>query len=200
MNFRITALACAVLFGVALGGVFLSDTKAQESDTLVQKMDELIGSLNSLFAEIAPQTTETGTDESANDVVSLQSSTSRGVDYGYCIDGWETWPQSNKKKENAPWSLEQITTMVYSGDQPLNQFIDLNGDGLTDHVYSRSHQNVYAASTPSGYRYYRYGESCVMLNNGSGFEIAHRCRVDKKYDQNTRKWDLVFYGDCADLD
>jgi hypothetical protein len=55
----------------------------------------------------------------------------------------------------------------------------VNGDGLTDYMFSERNQNNMA--------------ECLMLNNGQGWNVVFRCRAS--YNSNTGV--TTFYGDCA---
>lgn len=88
---------------------------------------------------------------------------------------------------NGPLSMPSSSTFKDSewfpdfalGSSSPQSFVDLNGDGLVDFIYSHHWS--------SG----RY--SCVALNNGSGWDIVHNCRMT----YSSGIW--TFYGDCADV-
>ena len=166
---------CSVL---ALGVVTALPTNAQESNGngnngLIAKIDELVSALKVLAID-AGQDTEVGQSE-------LQYSSS-GTDVPGCLDNFASFPTSTNFNYNAPWSTVNFNlgTSGTEGSQLLtNQFVDINGDGLNDHVYRKGYLSAGK----------RREESCVLLNNGSGWDIVYRCFATNG----------TFYGDCAQI-
>ena len=84
---------------------------------------------------------------------------------------------------------QTFTTTLTSGMK--DQFLDINGDGLLDYIYFlKMYQGVTVNSNLEG--------SCIILNNGNGWDIAYKCValgpvVDDGYKP-------LFYGDCADTE
>ncbi|MGE3340618.1 MAG: hypothetical protein AB7J46_01565 [Candidatus Altimarinota bacterium] len=75
-------------------------------------------------------------------------------------------------------SILSVSSSVYPRLGPVQ--MDMNGDGLLDLVFSMSDINPY--DPPSYYDQY------VLLNTGSGFEVAYICRRDG----------TLYQGHCAD--
>jgi hypothetical protein len=76
--------------------------------------------------------------------------------------------------------------------QPIQT--DMNGDGLSDIVYATTTNVSDAGGLLVGTQY-------VLLNTGSGFEIAYFCQKDFRYVPNVYPYqvDQIFYrGHCAD--
>lgn len=107
-----------------------------------------------------------------------------------CTDNYDTWNNSTTYNENYPWSLDFIS----SGNFPANpkrieQFIDLNGDGLLDYMMFEG-MKYNSFENP---QHYNALTSCVYLNNGSGWEKASQCHI--RYDNAIQQ--ILYYGDCA---
>jgi len=103
-----------------------------------------------------------------------------GVTNPTCLDNYATWPSSSEYRSDAKWSL----SLMPRGSGPIYQ--DVNGDGLTDYIYSSKNTSV---------DYYGHGVistwSCVLLNNGNGWDVTHRCVAVGAPEG------AIFYGDCA---
>lgn len=82
--------------------------------------------------------------------------------------------------------VQSIITGTTRTTVPIDQFIDLNGDGLMDYLFSYQSSS---SSSDSGY-------SCVALNNGAGFTVVHRCRYSITYSSSAIA-SQDYYGDCA---
>lgn len=94
----------------------------------------------------------------------------------FCTSDYQEWPSSGVYKES-DWPLEKL----YGWYMDVNgaQYIDVNGDGLTDQLYlNKSSTQIH---------------SCLYLNNGRGWDLAHKCYAN--FDGNPQAW--KFYGDCA---
>lgn len=108
-----------------------------------------------------------------------------------CLDNFQSWQQSANCKDDAPWNLNLFISDNYH--QPfLGNLIDLNGDGLLDYIYMEKKRVVY---TYPEYLSYNQESSCVLLNNGNGWDIEYRCFVGQKEINGTRV--PYYYGDCA---
>lgn len=116
-----------------------------------------------------------------------------------CLDNWENWPNSAQLNTNAQWSLVNFPMAplgwwydadyegrvgYYNVDRVNNQFVDINGDGLQDYVYSYREVNYQSRIN--------FMEDCVMLNTGSGWDVAYQCRIAPDNNGNVHYW-----GDCA---
>jgi hypothetical protein len=110
---------------------------------------------------------------------------------GRCFDPYQSWSNSSTYKSTADWNMRFMPNALpyhhpgpYGGKTPVigttsrlfEQFIDLNGDGLVDYIYSYRSQNQVPAS-----------RDCVNLNTGTGWENVYRCA----------KSGATYYGDCA---
>jgi hypothetical protein len=93
-------------------------------------------------------------------------------------------PSSQTYDSSAPWNIDFVAPTIVDGYKKYaSQFLDINGDGMTDYLY------VYDWSHPqSGYS----RERCVYLNNGSGWNLAYICTGNRGL---TGPW--TYYGDCA---
>lgn len=174
-KFSATAAVAVVLLLVS-SGIF-SSTWAQEAaseSALLQKLDLLIEQLTILSTSSSKHI------ETSNEI-GLQY-TASGTDVPGCLDNYNTLPSSTTFNYSAPWS----TVNFYNGSnstagyqEKINNFVDINGDGLNDYFYRYSY--VYSSK--------RREEACVLLNNGSGWDVAYRCLTING----------TYYGDCAQI-
>lgn len=99
-------------------------------------------------------------------------------------------PKYEKLKASpVPYALPAINISQNNG-QPIQ--MDMNGDGLLDIVY---------AGVGSAQGVGQIANQYVLLNTGSGFEIAYICQKDYRYVPNRHppEVDQIFYrGHCAD--
>lgn len=93
---------------------------------------------------------------------------------GNCISAKQEWSSSNTYSDS-DWS----TQSKYTGSSRINQYLDINGDGLPDHLDYKNDSSLIL--------------SCIHLNTGSGWELAHKCWGQKV----NNVW--TFYGDCAEV-
>jgi len=102
-----------------------------------------------------------------------------------CVDNWRSWRSSVNFNANAQWSLDQFPAYnIGQTDGVIRQFIDINGDGLQDFVYS----NKAVVGAVNQF------EGCVLLNTGAGWTAAYRCLVNRD-PENNNAW--TYFGDCA---
>ena len=96
--------------------------------------------------------------------------------------------------QQSDWDLSFIRTQEVNEPRhysSINQFIDLNGDGLVDYVnaYTKNNKTDY---TDGSYTYH----GCVFLNTGHGFEQVHACDATI-YKNGYGDLEQSFNGDCA---
>lgn len=113
-----------------------------------------------------------------------------------CTDGFKSWKQSSSLNSNAPWNLLFMKRRFYGNgfvepDFENEHFIDLNGDGLVDYLFSRK-QNSKANGTN-----YSDNQSCVYINNGDGFDLVYKCVYLTTSTNTNPNYTGTFYGDCA---
>ncbi len=138
--------------------------------------------------------------EPRNNIIDEPSTTNTRTPSYYiphCLRNSETWDTSNVFKEDADWSMHLIPKVGNSSyNIIMDQFIDLNGDGLVDYFYnSNMNYTSYQSGTHNQIADYTRLATCIMLNTGSGWEIAYRCVTG--FDEDTLQ---PFYrGDCADM-
>lgn len=93
-----------------------------------------------------------------------------------------TLPSSNTyNTDGIPWAIDfynPTQTATYTSE--ASNFLDVNGDGMTDYVYA--FDNNYTSTIQ---------ERCVYLNNGNGWDLAYYCKYNSAADPK-------FLGDCAD--
>ncbi len=112
-----------------------------------------------------------------------------------CVDHYDSWSHSTEFNPDAEWSLAYFPVVDLNTEPGFRQFTDINGDGLLDFIYVRK------ARVPQNYPEHNDTYSCLMLNNGHGWDLAYRCVVRKKGVQGHQgEYEIVFYGDCAVLD
>lgn len=112
-----------------------------------------------------------------------------------CFYNYQSWTSSSTYDNTNNWDLKFIPSISferapnypeYAEDTKANyieQFLDINGDGLVDYLYS-FHGREYDNKTYWAIR------DCVMLNTGTGWEVVHKCVGN--YDSG-----YTYYGDCA---
>lgn len=100
-----------------------------------------------------------------------------------CFWNYQSWAKSTTLKMDAPWSTLDIkSSPPWNNAGPVtNQFLDVNGDGLLDHIYS-SYLNGYGEI---------YINECLLLNTGRGWTPGFKCVGETINGIDT------FYGDCA---
>lgn len=191
-----------LLLGVGFG-LSASTSQAQKtidvsqgsSSGLMVKLDKLVDQIAGLTGAISDavgnnEDTEIST---GGDGIGLQEFGGY-VDNPSCLDGYLSWPTSNTFKNDAPWSTHLMYGGVGSqqGDaHKINTFLDVNGDGLNDYIYSKKY--LVNVRVNGVYTRYNTGGSCVLLNNGSGWDIAYKCMAKHS------STGFIYYGDCADL-
>ncbi len=186
-----------IVSGLVLGIFFTTTGMAQESsqeNVLIQKIESLVDSLNKLSSAASndENTNELGFQNYFADVANP-----------WCTDGYLSWPSSRFKKEDRPWNIEFMVGIHHQYNKST-QMIDLNGDGLIDYFY-RANASSYPKLTDTydGYNNqipFREGhEECVYLNNGNGWDPVYRCVANTVYDQSASKYNITYYGDCADI-
>lgn len=113
--------------------------------------------------------------------------------YHGCFDNFRNWAQTSQTYDpNQNWSLAFVTGYSYVNAQgsqfgqwyrmfgnPTQHFIDVNGDGLVDYLYSFHGSAIGEGGIGI--------KDCVALNTGTGWNIAYKC-VQEGND---------YYGDCA---
>ena len=158
----------------------MNTTGAQitEIDDLQAKMNQLMDVL------LLQQSGQTNNQlEPADELITtpdVMAATSADLPPQDCYTDHASWPTSDSYKDYdwAPWR------MFLGGTSSRSDLIDLNGDGLLDYFHGS-----YSTGTNATRR------SCVMLNNGHGWDLVSRCYME--YDDVTDNWTL--YGDCADV-
>jgi hypothetical protein len=103
-----------------------------------------------------------------------------------CFYNYNSWPNSNNLKIDAPWStLSIVSNPAFNNASPrTSQFLDVNGDGLVDFIHSEYFEAYNQL----------YVNECLLLNNGQGWSPAYRCKTETEASGLFR-----FYGDCAQL-
>ena len=126
----------------------------------------------------------------------LQAYTNDNVEDPTCFDNYQSWPRSTTKNTSAHWNMNKFPAIGASTSRPktYEQFLDVNGDGLVDHLFSE-------------WRYHNYGgthvidtqeKTCVTLNTGTGWETEYKCLSIKESD-GAGGYEKAYYGDCAQL-
>ncbi len=134
-------------------------------------------------------------------LISNQVSAQMADDHQGCFHDYTIWDSSyNYDPDGKDWNFKFMTnntqsnipSVGYVDLQPVNflqQFLDLNGDGLPDYIYSLHGKN----QGPQGGAGEYVIRDCIALNTGSGFDIAYKCVYDLDANGTTRK----YHGDCA---
>ena len=108
-----------------------------------------------------------------------------------CVSDWDTWENSGTRKTNISWDTNKFPANNIDGDKNRRNFIDMNGDGLLDFLYYYTYAHQYNG------HFMHANSSCVLLNNGEGWDTAYRCVSNRKeIDGVYHTW---YYGDCADM-
>ncbi|NJP03927.1 hypothetical protein HC823_01500 [Candidatus Gracilibacteria bacterium] len=117
---------------------------------------------------------------------------SQEIDNPSCLDGYESWPKSNKYKKDSIWNTQVFLSGNTSLAREKDQMLDINGDGLVDYLY------VSNRSYSSGNISMNTVNSCVALNNGSGWALTYKCMAYPEYINGV--YIALYYGDCADVE
>lgn len=183
----ISFTALGLLVGISLTGY----TMAQEGDSvLVQKIDTLVEALTLV---VTNQKIANGEDLNKISVLHYSSD----VINPDCLDGFLSWPKSQVRKNNADWDTLLIPKPDYAHyTLEPRQFLDLNGDGLIDYLYQKKTLRSY--DNGSEIEAVNRTQACVLLNNGSGWNIAFQC-VSQAETQPDGSRPHTYYGDCAQL-
>jgi hypothetical protein len=165
----------------------VSTTSAQEISTenvLLQKLDALVEQLANLARNTQTSSTET---------TGIQMQYASGVSNPTCLDNYQSWPNSLVRKTGVAWDPTNLPVPEYPHYTQIHRsFLDLNGDGLVDYIHHDGKHSLY-----SGQYNYNNIKSCVMLNNGSGWDTAFRCV--SQVSGSTGNYNIRYYGDCADI-
>lgn len=196
LNKRTIGLAVAFMVALGTWNFGFTETKAQASDTLIQKIDALVTGLDALVKAINPkETADKDAEANLEEENSLQS-VGVHMEFPGCLDNYEAWPTSNKPKQGQIWDLSVFNQQPAYHQNVVEQFIDMNGDGLLDYIYMD--RGTHPTYLPG--KRFRQFSGCLLTNNGSGHDVSFRCVVRRAYDSRTRKYNVNYYGDCADLD
>lgn len=108
-----------------------------------------------------------------------------------CTDGYQNWNHSNVYKSIGSWNLffmkrRQSSNQYRQPNFENERFVDINGDGLTDYLYAYRETNTVGSTSLE--------ESCVYLNNGTGFDKKYQCVATFS---GTNYSTVNAYGDCA---
>lgn len=111
-----------------------------------------------------------------------------------CLDNFQSWPNSDRFTTSSQWSLAGLPVPpvgwhgvegYFNRDRVMSQFLDINGDGLQDYIYSFRYPEV------NNNLKMNVLSDCVMLNTGSGWNPVYKCQVT--YENGAAH----YYGDCA---
>jgi hypothetical protein len=116
-----------------------------------------------------------------------------------CGAGYKDWDNSSLVyNDTHQWSTIFIPILSGSDKYPepkvVEQFADINSDGLPDYVFSFRSGRV---NDPGNMQTVNaYSQDCVYLNTGTGWEPAYRC-VMEGISHLAQAHELKYYGDCA---
>jgi hypothetical protein len=170
--------ATIIVASLVAGLSVWSPSWAQE----INSENAILEKLDSLVEQLGLIASRTNSYQSAADSSSFALQ-ALGMENPQCLDNYTSWPQSSTFSAGGPWSTELIFSGNYS-HEITNQFTDLNGDGLIDHIFLRNAGQLYSTNRTS---------ACVLLNNGNGWDLAYRCVATANSSGAT------YYGDCAQL-
>lgn len=189
----ISKILAIALFLVTISIMPVNNAKAKNKDltsnSLLAPIQNLADAISDLVKVIA-RATEQNLEEPAK--MTLETTV---PDYRVpsCLANHETWNSSYTFNSNAIWNpLTQPRGT--SGVSSIDQYFDINGDGLIDHIYQVAMDSAFYGTNGLA-AYYTGIDSCVMLNTGSGWEIAYRCKSIMDMDT----YSPIYYGDCADM-
>ncbi len=158
-------------------GVFAFLTHSTSEAQEISGMDKLAEAINRAVDAFTTQ------DEVINQEMSLQYVKPNPT----CLENWDTWPNSFNKKEDTNWAMDKFVGGFYNSYTATTQFLDINGDGLLDYMYFKTYSDSYGR--------YNNHFACLMLNNGHGWDIGHRCVAS--FDSAAGQ--MKYRGDCADM-
>lgn len=106
-----------------------------------------------------------------------------------CLADLSHWSGgSSTYNANSPYN-----NLFMQSGAPVNQLIDINGDGLQDYVYS-----AYTQHADGNDHYNIVTEGCVYLNTGTGWNKVFKCIADIVVANDTGEITSQNYkGDCA---
>ncbi len=108
----------------------------------------------------------------------------------------DTLTASTTRNDDAAYALPFENFFAYIDNRRVPTLIDVNGDGLTDMIYSF----VYVAGDWGNTSYgERSGTQWVVLNVGDGYELVYFCNIENQKDGNNQKiyGSYEYKGDCA---
>lgn len=175
-----------LIFALAFTFAMATFAQATEKNSLEAQISDLTSTLEKVFLE---ESSVSGGGMVTMSVLDITT----GDPMPSCIDNYTSWDHSNTFDSDAQWGIEFLPADWDDGSSTPNyldeQFVDLNGDGLSDYIYRYARWLTGATTRKDIY-------SCVLLNNGSGFDEAYKCRaiiyLNGPQTQN-------YYGDCADI-
>jgi hypothetical protein len=187
-------LTTLIIFGIVLIVSRTSFAQEAVSTGLETQISQLVDTLEKLLVAEKGDTAVTAQTEG---VTVMANSTSSETIKSSCMDDYATWQHSNTFRDNAPWNLDFIARRERKNnmiDNTTEQFVDLNGDGLSDYLYD--YRYLYSGSGTK----MTHDETCVYLSNGNGYDLAYKCSADIVYMENYLPYDRKdFYGDCAQM-
>lgn len=100
---------------------------------------------------------------------------------------------SQTRNDDVPYAMPWEAAYAYVQGQKVPTLIDMNGDGLTDMVFSDGAVSVMGGA---GVVNFKSGQQWVALNVGDGYELVYYCKITTDY--NGGQYGVYnYYGDCA---
>lgn len=187
-------VAVLAIFGV-ISISFVANAKKQNNNSLDfgTQIERLAEQVERLVDLIGGEKENTNVETEGASGTTLQTIYGSGMNNPSCLDNYESWPTSTTRRTDADWNVANLPQVSYGNySEYKQQFLDINGDGLTDYLHMEKKSQAY-----SGGGKYNTEKSCLLLNNGAGWDVAYQCVVLLKYENST--YTPYYYGDCAQL-
>ena len=182
-NAKLIFASILVLMIISFGNLVFGQEVS--SDDLIGKLNRIADLLENLAEKNDPQSEGQGLGMTSSNTASGGTSLLADECFNKIYYGQGTPNAWSSNYQENPWDLNAVVPMVNNINntvREMEQFTDMNGDGLADYFYIRS----------AGTYTYQDSTACVFLNTGTGFNLVHYCAVTA--DASGEK----YYGSCAD--
>ncbi len=174
----------------------LNTSLNQKLDSLIDKLEKIVNLITKNKNEIDENNDFLVKKNERNNVLPVGNATGCAINNEYKL-----WTSSYYRKESSDWNISMFpSTKKIPGGCHKENFLDLNGDGLVDYFYRYRYESSYIyldgdVSVAGGIT----ENTCVLLNNGHGWDVAYKCVVGQEsIDNKSNNYRLVYFGDCAD--
>lgn len=210
MSGRIITTTIFVIGIIAISS-YVRAQNADEESTLGTQIEKLATAIQAFADALQPKSQEfSGAEEPFTmETQSASDPSEHEFENVPCLETggnyFKTWSSSFTRKTDADWAAWHFPKKYDDryDHHRYEQFMDINGDGLVDffQIYTghRTDGSGYiseSASDTGKKTYFSPERTCILLNNGKGWDIAYKCISGMTYDENG-KTIPIYYGDCA---